>query len=179
MTPAQPTLLTHRLVLRPFAPDDASDVQRLAGERAVADTTLAIPHPYPDGGAEQWIATHAPGFAEGKLAIFAITARADGALLGGVGLTINADHAKAELGYWIAVPHWGHGYATEAARAVLDFGFRTLHLHRIHACHFVRNPASGRVMQKAGMRLEGVQRHAVRKWDAFEDLAFYAALDTD
>lgn len=179
MPTPQPTLTTARLVLRPFILDDAPDVQRLAGERAIAETTLTVPHPYPDGAAEQWIALHAPKFAEGKEVVFAITSRAEGALIGAVGLALDPDHALAELGYWIAVPQWGHGYATEAARAVVAYGFGALHLHRIQARHFVRNEASGRVMQKLGMRPEGVQRHALRKWGAFEDIALYAILETD
>lgn len=179
MPTPQPTLTTARLVLRPFTLGDAPDVQRLAGERAIAETTLTVPHPYPDGAAEQWIASHAPKYAEGKEVVFAITSRTDGSLVGAVGLALEPDHALAELGYWIAVPQWGQGYATEAARAVVAYGLGSLKLHRIQARHFVRNAASGRVMQKLGMRAEGVQRHALRKWGAFEDIALYAILETD
>ena len=69
----QPTLRTPLLVLRPFRPDDAAAVQRLAGDRSVAFTTLNIPHPYPDGLAESWIATHRPAWEAGDRATFAIT----------------------------------------------------------------------------------------------------------
>ena len=86
------------------------------------------------------------------------------------------EHARAELGYWVGVPYWNRGVATEAARALVAFGFGALGLHRVQARHLTRNPASGRVMQKLGMRLEGVHREAVRKWDRFEDLAMYAVL---
>lgn len=178
MDEPQPTLYTERLLLRPFIVADAPDVQRLAGARAIADTTLLIPHPYPDGAAEAWIGTHARGHAEGKLAVFAITSRAEGTLLGAMGLVIASAHASAELGYWIGEPYWGRGYATEAGHAVLDFGFTTLGLHRIHAHHMLRNPQSGRVMVKLGMRFEGILRHAIRKWDTFEDVAQYAILAT-
>ena len=179
MPDTQPNLRTRRLLLRPFTLADAPDIQSLAGDRAIADTTLRIPHPYPDGAAEEWIRTHAPGFAAGHHATFAITRSGDGTYLGTVGLVIDAPNAAAELGYWIGVPFWGQGYATEASRALLDFGFRALALHRIHATHLMRNPASGRVMQKIGMKLEGVHRHAVRKWGAFEDIVHYAALEAD
>lgn len=179
MSEPQPSLYTERLVLRPFTTDDAPDVQRLAGARAIADTTLLIPHPYPDGAAEAWIATHQAGYAGGKSAVFAITSRAGGALLGAMGLHVAPAHASAELGYWIGEPYWGRGYATEAGRAVLEFGFTTLGLHRIHAHHMLRNPQSGRVMEKLGMRFEGILRHAIRKWDTFEDVAQYAILATD
>jgi [ribosomal protein S5]-alanine N-acetyltransferase len=175
----QPALETPRLVLRPFVAADAAAVQALAGARAVAETTLHIPHPYPDGAAESWIATHAPAWAAGTLATYAVVDAADGTLRGAVGLTIAPAHARAELGYWIGVPWWGRGLATEAARALVDFGFARLALHRVQARHLTRNPASGRVMQKLGMRFEGVQREAMRKAGRFEDTAMYAVLDRE
>ena len=76
-------------------------------------------------------------------------------------------------------PYWNHGYATEAATAVLDFGFEKLRLNRIHAVHLARNPSSGRVMQKAGMLLEGTARQDTMKWDKHEDLVSYAILRDD
>lgn len=172
----QPTLATARLILRPFTPADAPVVQRLAGIWEVADTTLHVPHPYPDGAAEQWIETHAPRFAAGRLAAYAITERKGGHLVGTVSLGIEPTHAVAELGYWIGLPFWGRGYATEASAGLLRFGFEELGINRVQARHFTRNPASGRVMQKLGMTYEGTQRQAVRKWDRFEDLATYALL---
>jgi ribosomal-protein-alanine N-acetyltransferase len=179
VTPGQPALTTERLVLRPFGLTDGPEVRRLAGERAIADTTLAIPHPYPDGAAEEWIASHPPRFAEGVEAVFAVTRKPEGDLAGAIGLMISPAHAKAELGYWIGVPFWGLGYATEAGRAVLEYGFRGLGLHRIQARYLVRNPASGRVLEKLGMRAEGIQRHGIRKWDVFEDVAQVAILATE
>ena len=179
MPESQPILHSNRLVLRPFTLADAKDVQRLAGNRAIADTTLRIPHPYPDGAAEEWIQTHAPGYAAGRQATFAITRQQGDAILGTVGLVIDAVTSAAELGYWVGEPYWGQGYATEASWALVDFAFSRLGLHRVHATHLVRNPASGRVMQKLGMQFEGIHRHAVRKWGAYEDLAYYALLATD
>jgi [ribosomal protein S5]-alanine N-acetyltransferase len=150
-------------------------VQRLAGAREIADTTLTVPHQYPDGAAEAWIATHEPAWEYRTGVTYAIT-EADGDLVGAIGLALTPPHAVAELGYWIAVPAWGRGFATEAAVALCDFAFGVLGVHRIQARHLMRNPASGRVMQKLGMQCEGVLRGAVRKWDRFEDLALYAVL---
>ena len=175
----QPTLATPRLVLRPFALADAPAVQALAGAREVADTTLHIPHPYPDGAAEAWIGAHAAAWAAGTLATYAVVDAADGTLRGAVGLSVAPEHARAELGYWVGVPWWGRGIATEAARALVEFGFARLGLHRVQARHLTRNPASGRVMQKLGMRREGIHREAVRKGDRFEDTALYAVLDRE
>jgi len=172
----QPTLTTERLVLRPFVPTDAAEVQRLAGAREIAANTLTIPHPYPDGVAEAWIASHAPAHAEGKLAVFAVTQRHDGALVGAIGLDITTADRRAELGYWVGVPWWNRGYATEGARAVVGYGFGVLGLHRIMARHFLTNPSSGRVLEKLAMQREGVLRHHVLKWGVFEDLAVYGVL---
>ena len=80
--PTIPTLQTQRLVLRPFNPGDALDVQSLAGERAVADTTLNVPHPYEDGMAAQWISTHKDKYNSDKAIVFAITDRATKELIG-------------------------------------------------------------------------------------------------
>lgn len=175
----QPTLETKRLRLRPFDLSDAETVQKLAGERAIADTTLNIPHPYPDGAAEEWIGTHAEEFASGKQAVFAITLRESSALIGAMGLGIVPLYRRAELGYWIGRAYWGNGYCTEAAQRVLIYGFEDLGLHRIHATYFSRNPASGRVMQKIGMKREGMLRDHVIKWGRYEDLVQYAILAED
>ena len=96
----QPTLRTPRLVLRPFRPGDAAAIQRLAGDRTVASTTLNIPHPYPDGLAESWIATHRAAWDAGDRATFAITTLED-ALRGGIALKLTQRHQRGELGYWI------------------------------------------------------------------------------
>lgn len=172
----QPVLRTNRLILRPFVVEDAIAVQLLAGAREVADTTLHIPHPYPSGAAEQWIATHPDAWESGTGVTYAITDADNGVVMGAVALTIAPPHARGELGYWVGLPFWNRGYCTEASRAVLDLGFGPLALHRIQARHLTRNPASGRVMQKLGMRPEGINRDAMRKNDRFEDLAMYAIL---
>ena len=116
---------------------------------------------------------------EGELVNFAIVRRADNALLGAIGLRINQQHTHAELGYWIGQPYWNAGYCTEAAHAVVAYGFEGLKLHRIHASHMTRNPASGRVMQKIGMHYEGCLRQHVKKCEVFEDLALYGILQSE
>lgn len=164
-----PTLETERLILRPFRLEDASEVQGLAGDRAIADTTLNIPHPYKDGMAEEWISQQRPNFEDSRGVTFAITRKADGSLLGAIGLMGMALGHQAELGYWIGRPYWNHGFCTEAGSAVLRYAFSELGLLRVHAEHFSRNSASERVMRKLGMQLEGVRRQHVKKWDKYED----------
>ena len=171
----QPVLATDRLLLRPYAMEDARAVQRFCGDYAVSATTL-LPYPYPDGLAEVWIASLNEGTERGAAAAFAVTLARDGALIGGARLRIEADHARGELGFWIAKSCWGQGYATEAVGALIEYGFSALGLHRIHAMHFSRNPASGRVMEKCGMLHEGRFRGHVRKWGVYEDVDFWGVL---
>lgn len=175
----QPVLTTDRLVLRPFAPSDSKEVQRLAGDREIAAVTISIPHPYEDGMAEAWIATHADQLAKGTGIYYAVTLAGTGELAGACGLVIQPEHRHGELGYWIARPLWGRGYCTEATTAVVACGFDTLGLHRIYAHHMSKNPASGRVMRKLGMKHEGSLRHHVLKWGAYEDVECYGLLATD
>jgi RimJ/RimL family protein N-acetyltransferase/SAM-dependent methyltransferase len=174
----QPTLRTDRLVLRPFTASDAAEVARLAGSIEVATTTLTIPHPYEPPMADQWIAMHPTWWDRDEQVVFAITREGDG-LVGAVGLVIERAHRRGELGYWVGVPFWNQGIATEAARAVIAFGFTSLDLNRILARHLTRNPSSGRVMAKLGMRFEGVQRQHVVKWGVPEDLVEYAIVRSD
>jgi RimJ/RimL family protein N-acetyltransferase len=174
-----PTFETERLLLRPFALEDAPRVQLLAGDREVASTTLRIPHPYTASLAESWIATLPKLAAEGKSLVLAIVLGAQRELIGAIGLEIIADHERAELGYWIGTPYWGMGYCTEAARAMVAHGFEELELNRIAAHHLTRNPASGRVLEKIGMKREGVLRQHVKKWGKFEDLAAFGLLRDD
>ncbi len=112
--------------------------------------------------------------------VFAIVTKNDGNLVGTAGLRdIDREHGQAELGFWFAVDCWGRGYATEAAQALIQFGFETLKLNRIYAHHMLRNPASGRVLEKVGMKKEGVLRERVRKWGVFEDVAILAVLQKE
>lgn len=174
----QPSITTSRLLLRPFTQDDALEVQRLAGNRAIAATTLNIPHPYEDGLAEAWIGTHREKFENREAAVFAITQGETGTLMGAIGIVIK-EHDRGEMGYWLGQPYWNQGYTTEAARAILAFGFGELMLNKITASHIAGNLASGRVMEKAGMKYEGCSPGHVKKWDRYEDLKFFGILKDD
>jgi ribosomal-protein-alanine N-acetyltransferase len=167
-----PTLQTARLKLRPYSEADIAELVPLIGAREVAATTLRIAHPYTEQDARAFLAlAQEPG----KVWL-ASTRRSDGRQIGGVGLRVEDPHQHAELGYWLGVPYWRQGYATEAAGEMLRYGFEELGLHRIFASHFRHNPASGRVLVKLGMRYEGCQREHLRKWDQFVDSELYGVL---
>lgn len=170
-----PTLHTERLLLDAFTLKDAEVVHRLAGDPEVARTTANIPHPYPEGAAEIWIRTHGPMHAEKGHITLAIR-RPDEGLVGAISLGVNPAHQHAEAGYWIGRPFWGRGYATESLRTLIGHGFAVVKLARIHARHLGCNPASGRVMEKAGMIREGCQRRHESRNGTFEDVILYGIL---
>ena len=172
----RPTITTERIILRPFTLDDAPEVQRLAGDRDIASTTAGIPHPYEDGVAEEWISTHQERFDKGERVLFAITHGGQDYLIGSIGLIVAKEFDRAEIGYWIGKPYWNQGYCTEAAHAVVRYGFEVLGLNRIHASHLTRNPASGRVIQKIGMKHEGCARQHSKKWGNYDDVEIYGIL---
>jgi len=172
----QPSLPTARLILRPFTLADAADVQRLAGAFEIADTTCNIPHPYEDGMAEKWIAAQPENFSKFAILAFAIILKSSGELVGAISLMGISPGHQAELGYWIGKDYWNNGYCTEAGKAVLNFAFADAGLIRVHACHFSRNPASGRIMINLGMRHEGTRQNHVMKWGKLEDMEMYGIL---
>lgn len=167
---------TRRLTLDALALDDAPELQRLAGAREIADTTLSIPHPYELDHAVAWIEQQRKEAARGRAISFAVRL-SNRTLIGSCGLRdIDREHLQAELGFWIGRDWWGEGYAREAAAAVMRFGFETLALNRIYAHRMARNPAAGRVLEACGMHREGLLRQRVRKWGVYEDVVLYAAL---
>jgi RimJ/RimL family protein N-acetyltransferase len=174
-----PTLHTARLTLGGLGEHDVPALIALAGAFEIADTTATIPHPYTQDDARIFLALDAAESASGDAVRFAVRLDGEG-LIGVVGLQrITRDRLRAELGYWIGVPWWGRGYATEAARAVVRYGFDELGLHKIHAHYVTRNPASGKVLERVGMQREGMLREEVRKWGRFEDVILCGILRSD
>lgn len=166
-------ILTDRLLLRGFRQGDADPLTALAGAFEISDTMISIPHPLPPGFAQAWI----EGDARTR---FAVCEAGSGGLVGSIELrAIDSEHAQAELSFWIGRPYWGRGYAAEAGAALIRHAFGPLGLNRVYAFHMVRNPASGRVLARLGMRKEGLLRQRVRKWGRFEDVLAWAVLRRD
>lgn len=170
------TYETERLLLRPLQVSDADRVEELAGDYEIAKTTLAIPHPYPKGAAKEWITSVQAANEKGDSLSFAVTRKDTQELIGVIGLTIKNEHRRGELVYWIGKPCWGKGYGTEAAHRLLRIGFEDLGLNKIWSGAFAANPASWRIMEKVGMKHEGVLRQHVMKWGQAVDLTIYSML---
>jgi [ribosomal protein S5]-alanine N-acetyltransferase len=166
------SLETARLILREFSASDIAELVPLIGAPEVAATTLRIPHPYEEKHAREFLASVRK---QHELRL-AIRLKSDGRLVGGIGLHPENEHRRAELGYWIGVPFWGNGYATEAGRELVGYGFEKAKLNRIFATVFRGNRASERVLLKLGMHHEGRIREGVLKWGKFLDLELYSIL---
>jgi RimJ/RimL family protein N-acetyltransferase len=140
------TLITERLVLRPFRRGDVKEFTRLAGDWAVASMTSDIPHPLSEQQARAWLK---PGRREARFAI-----ELDGRLIGGAGY-YQRSSGTAELGFWLGREWWGRGYATEATTEVLHYGFGARRVPGFTSSHFVDNHASAGVLRKLGFKPMG------------------------
>jgi RimJ/RimL family protein N-acetyltransferase len=152
------TIKTRRLELRPFEEADARRIAYLAGDYDVAKMCGRVPHPYPMGAAYDFIAFIAAARTTSMEFSFAVTAPIDG-LIGSIGVTRvgEAESDTFEIGYWLGVPYWGLGYATEAARGLMDWARMELAAETFVSGHFVDNPASGNVLRKLGFVETGTQ----------------------
>jgi RimJ/RimL family protein N-acetyltransferase len=176
----QTSLKGNQMTLRPLTLEDAPVVHQLAGTREIADTAVSVPHPFPEEHVKAWIAAQSDAFARKAGLAFAIELEETHELIGVISLRdMDVENCRAEMGFWLGQQWWGKGYGTTAARMLLDYAFRELGLNRVHAFYLVRNPASGRVLEKIGMQREGVLRQPVRKWGKFENVVLVSILRQD
>ncbi len=145
-----------RLLLRPIWPEDWQGVFAGIADEGVVRNLASAPWPYSEEDARQFTQSSGDPF----YPRFLITRARDAAVIGCIGIDA-MESGEVELGYWIARPFWGQGFATEAGRAVLDIARMLGHL-RLNASHFLDNPASGKVLSKLGFKATGrtVQRHS-------------------
>ena len=153
-----PVLETERLVLRAPRLEDAKAIVLLANDRRIAENTSRIPHPYRLADAEQFIAFAA----QHTDSLTFCATLSDGTPIGGCGLHRREPGECAEIGYWFGTAHWGKGYATEAARAIIDHAFGEMKHDALQSYARVTNPASRRVLEKCGFQWTGVGLCRVR-----------------
>jgi RimJ/RimL family protein N-acetyltransferase len=173
-----PVLATERLTLRAPRCEDIEAITALANDRRIAVNTARIPHPYEAADAERFIASVNKRDGESCFAIMLADR-----LIGACGIDARED--GPELGYWLGAPYWGCGFATEAARALIDYGFGKLDLEFLQAGARISNPASRRVLEKCAFQWTGVQLTRIRAInsaapvDRFRlDRALWASLKT-
>ncbi|WP_374966774.1 GNAT family N-acetyltransferase [Lysinibacillus sp. RS5] len=175
--PEKLMITTERLVLRLFQTSDAETVATLCNNYNIYKSTLYLPFPYSLDDALSWIEFHYDNFIEDFSYEFAVTDKETGDLFGTIGLSNKKDFNQGELAYWIGEPYWGKGYATEAAQAIVQFAFEEKKLHKVFARYFSSNPASGKVMEKIGMKQEGILKDHVIKDGKYEDIVYYGIIN--
>jgi len=149
-----PVLVTERLVLRLPHEEDIEAIASLAGNRRVAEMLAAMPHPYSQENAADFVRRAQAG--QIGRCVYAITLADSGHFVGCCGINNGHPEPGLALGYWIGEPHWGRGYATEAAHALTDLAFRATNTDRLHASCRVTNAASRRVIHKCGFQYAGM-----------------------
>ncbi len=151
-------LETERLLLRPPELRDTAAITRWISDYDVSKNLATAPHPYSEDDARRFVARVTEQIARGKAHVFAIVRKDDWRLIGCTGLHLEED--RNEIGYWLGKPYWNRGYATEALKRLLAFAFRELRLACVTAGWFYDNPASGRVLEKAGFLPGGTEIRA-------------------
>lgn len=176
----QAVLETLRLQLRPLELSDKFEIQSCASIREIADTMISLPHPYPVGEAERYISRKQNEREAGSSVTFIIEKKAGEGFCGFIEVRdIDHEHSQGELSFWLAKHAWGHGYMSEVVQVIVRYGFEVLSLNRLFAYHMVRNPATGRVLEKNGFKKEGLLRERVQKWGQYEDVVLMAILRQD
>lgn len=165
---------TGRLRLRPVAPSDAPAITPLVSDWEIARQTGSIPHPYPEGGAERWISDIRTCQAYGLALALAIERKEDARLIGCITLETDPSGKPPALGYWLGREWWGKGYATEAATALTGHALSALGLDRIEALVFPDNPASVRVLEKAGFIRVGGGTHPAPARGGEQEMLLFA-----
>ena len=173
-----PIITTDRLRLSRLTRMDVPRIVALASDPRVSAFTLNLPYPYTERDAVYWLNLAEEGFRTGDRLILAIRALGDDSLLGGISLTLTTSHRRAEIGYWLGYPSWNRGYVTEAVTALVEYSFTALKLHRLTSSHLAGNPASGRVLQKAGLLYEGALKDHIYKAGNYHTLLLYGRVRT-
>ena len=165
-----------RCIVRPWRVGDEAALVRHANNRRVWRNLSRLPHPYTTGDADAWIARAS---VQAPVTDFAITV--NGEDVGGIGVELGRDvfSRSAEIGYWLGEAYWGRGIATEALRAVTEYAFATFDVCRLQAGVFAWNPASMRVLEKAGYTLEARHRKNVTKDGETIDRLVFALVRSD
>lgn len=174
-----PVLETERLCLRKLTMRDAADIYEYSRDPLVAKYVLWEAH-RSVGESRTYLRYMLRKYRMNEPASWGIELKSTGKIIGTIGyMWIQTDNAAAEVGYSLARAHWGKGIMTEALKAVIDYGFTSLHLNRIEAIHEPANPASGAVMRKCGMQYEGRLRQKLYNKGRFVDVDMYAILKSD
>jgi len=169
----KPVLETPRLILRGLSKGDEAMLREAADHEPVARGTAGIPSPYTMEDAISFVNGRSDDFLGEAGGVFAVVEKETGLIVGCAGISPSRK-GSAEIGYWITPSRWNRGYCTEAVKRLIAFAREVMGMHRVFALHFPDNPASGRVLEKAGMTREGLLKGYHEKNGEFLDVAVWA-----
>ncbi len=169
------------MILRPYEPSDTEDIFKVVSRREIADTTVSIPHPYPRQTVEWWINFIKENMEKGNAYEFGVYKKDEPHIyIGNSGfVNISKQHNNGEIGYFISPEYWNQGYGTEACCKIVEFGFQELKLERVYGRCMTKNEGSRKIMEKAGLKYEGLAKHEVLKWDKYEDVWYFGLIRSE
>ena len=176
---SMPEILTDRLILRRMTMKDAQDIFEYSRDPEVARHVLWTAQKH-ISEAKEYVRYMTKRYRDDLPSSWGIIDKESGRLVGTIGyMAFSEENASVEIGYSLARWLWGKGMATEALRAVIDYTFEAMDINRIEAQHELTNPSSGRVMEKCGMKKEGILRQRLYNKGKFVDIALYSILRED
>ena len=174
-----PILQTEHLILRKLTMRDAEDIFAYSRDPEVARHVLWDAHEA-IGESRSYIRYMLRKYRQGEPSSWGLQHKASGRIIGTIGyMWYQRENNACEVGYSLSRAHWGQGLMTEALKAVLDYSFDTLNLHRVEAQYELTNPASGAVMRKAGMSYEGTLRGRLYNKGRYVDVAVFSMVRED
>jgi len=175
-----PMIETYRLILRKMEMNDANRMfDYIFSDHRVMDNLIKGPHKSISETINR-LTEITNQYESDKFCYWGIEVKESGELIGTIDLyNINEDTENCEVGYDIGFNWWNQGYGTEALRAVVEFAFSFMNIHKISATHGIDNPASGKIMLKVGMKREGIIRHMIRKNNQYKDCGIYGILQQE
>jgi len=168
------TIETERLLLRKFKEDDAADLLEWGSDK---ETVRLLYWPGVTTIAEARDSIF--NFHLTRLGSFAVELKETKKCIGNIDLRLNSEHSKVSFGYVLNRNFWGKGYMTEVLMAIIKFSFEKLQANRVASDHFAENIASGRVMEKAGMKREGITKQSIKVKGMFHDQVWYGLVRDD
>jgi len=151
--------------------EDLPDIARLANDADIAAMTNNLPHPYTLAHAQSWF-----NYVQSHDSEYVFKICGNGRLMGVIGLVLEKEHGRAELGYWLGKPYWNRGVMSAAVPMALAYAFEVLRVRRVFAHCYAVNAASRRVLEKSGFRQEGCQRQHHECMGTIHDLICYGLL---
>ena len=169
---------TEKTIIKLFQTYHISQIAKICNNPNLSKNLLNMPYPFTIKNAKAWVKNSKKLLKIGNSLSFAIIEKHNNELIGSIALeNLNKTHRNAEISYWIDEKNWNKGYATEVLKAVVEFGFKKINLHRIIGKCYVENIASAKVMEKCGFVFEGTLKEHYFKLDKYKDIKMYAIIN--